>query len=297
MTAFRCGFAAIVGRPNVGKSTLVNAIMGRKISIVTAKPQTTRHRIVAVHTAEDAQILFVDTPGLHRKAGRAINRLMNRAASNALADADVVLFVSEAARWTTEDEDVLRQLRNVRAPVIAVLNKTDRVHPKEKLLDAMQLMAARREFAEIVPISAQQGDNLERLLALLPGYLPESPPLFPEEMLTDRGRDFHVAEIVREKLTLMLHQELPYGLTVQVERFDEEQDAATVHAVIWVERDSQKGIVIGKEGATLKRIGRAARLDIAAFLGKRVHLELWVKVKDNWADSEKDLLSLGFDTN
>jgi len=297
MSAFRCGFVAIVGRPNVGKSTLVNAIMGRKISIVTAKPQTTRHRIVAVHTSEDAQILFVDTPGLHRRAGRAMNRLMNRAASNALADADVVLFVSDATRWTTEDEDVLRQLRDARAPVIAVLNKTDCVHPKEKLLDAMQLMAARRDFAEIVPISAQQGDNLDRLLQLLPGYLPESPPLFPEDMLTDRSRDFHVAEIVREKLTLMLHQELPYGLTVQVERFDEDDTAATIHAVIWVERDSQKGIVIGKEGATLKRIGRAARLDIAAFLGKRVHLELWVKVKENWADSEKDLLSLGFDTD
>ena len=297
MSAFRCGFVAIVGRPNVGKSTLVNAIMGRKISIVTAKPQTTRHRIVAVHTSEDAQILFVDTPGLHRRAGRAMNRLMNRAASNALADADVVLFVSDATRWTTEDEDVLRQLRDARAPVIAVLNKTDCVHPKEKLLDAMQLMAARRDFAEIVPISAQQGDNLDRLLDLLPGYLPESPPLFPEDMLTDRSRDFHVAEIVREKLTLMLHQELPYGLTVQVERFDEDDAAATIHAVIWVERDSQKGIVIGKDGATLKRIGRAARLDIAAFLGKRVHLELWVKVKDNWADSEKDLLSLGFDTD
>jgi len=297
MSAFRCGFVAIVGRPNVGKSTLVNAIMGRKISIVTAKPQTTRHRIVAVHTSEDAQILFVDTPGLHRRAGRAMNRLMNRAASNALADADVVLFVSDATRWTTEDEDVLRQLRDARAPVIAVLNKTDCVHPKEKLLDAMQLMAARRDFAEIVPISAQQGDNLDRLLQLLPGYLPESPPLFPEDMLTDRSRDFHVAEIVREKLTQMLHQELPYGLTVQVERFDEDDTAATIHAVIWVERDSQKGIVIGKEGATLKRIGRAARLDIAAFLGKRVHLELWVKVKENWADSEKDLLSLGFDTD
>lgn len=297
MSAFRCGFVAIVGRPNVGKSTLVNAVMGRKISIVTAKPQTTRHRIVAVHTTPDAQILFVDTPGLHRKAGRAMNRLMNRAASNALADADVVLFVSDATRWTTEDEDVLRHLRDARAPVIAVLNKTDRVQPREKLLDAMQLMAARRDFAEIVPISAQQGDNLDRLLDLLPGYLPESPPLFPEDMLTDRGRDFHVAEIVREKLTLMLHQELPYGLTVQVERFDEDDAAATIHAVIWVERDSQKGIVIGKDGATLKRIGRAARLDIAAFLGKRVHLELWVKVKDNWADSEKDLLSLGFDTD
>ncbi|HEY5643492.1 MAG TPA: GTPase Era [Woeseiaceae bacterium] len=297
MNDYRCGFVAVIGRPNVGKSTLINAIIGRKVSIVTSKPQTTRHRILAVHTTADAQILFVDTPGLHRQAGKAMNRLMNRAAKSALQDADAVLFVSDATQWTAEDDDVLKLLRDCRAPVIALLNKIDRVRPREKLLDLIGQMAARGEFREILPISAEKGDNLDRLLAILPGYLPDSPPLFPEDMVTDRSRDFHVAEIIREKLTLMLHQELPYGLTVQVERFERGERGVTIHAVIWVERDSQKGIVVGKGGATLKRIGRAARLDLVEHLGCRVHLELWVRVKSNWADSEKDLLSLGFDTD
>lgn len=297
MNGYRCGFVAVIGRPNVGKSTLINAIIGRKVSIVTSKPQTTRHRILAVYTTADAQILFVDTPGLHRQAGKAMNRLMNRTATAALKDADAVLFVSDATQWTAEDDDVLKLLHDCRAPVIALLNKIDRVRPKEKLLDVISQMAERREFREILPISAEKGDNLDRLLAILPAYLPDSPPLFPEDMITDRSRDFHVAEIIREKLTLMLHQELPYGLTVQVERFERGERGVTIHAVIWVERDSQKGIVVGKGGATLKRIGRAARLDLIEHLGCRVHLELWVRVKSNWADSEKDLLSLGFDTD
>lgn len=297
MNDYRCGFVAVIGRPNVGKSTLINAIIGRKVSIVTSKPQTTRHRILAVYTTADAQILFVDTPGLHRQAGKAMNRLMNRTATAALKDADAVLFVSDATQWTAEDDDVLKLLHDCRAPVIALLNKIDRVRPKEKLLDVISQMAERREFREILPISAEKGDNLDRLLAILPAYLPDSPPLFPEDMITDRSRDFHVAEIIREKLTLMLHQELPYGLTVQVERFERGERGVTIHAVIWVERDSQKGIVVGKGGATLKRIGRAARLDLIEHLGCRVHLELWVRVKSNWADSEKDLLSLGFDTD
>ena len=293
--AYRCGLVAVIGRPNVGKSTLINAIMGRKVSIVTAKPQTTRHRILAVHTSEDAQIIFVDTPGIHRKASKAMNRLMNRTAANALADADVVLFVSDATHWTSEDDDVLKRLKDCRAPVIAVLNKVDRVHPKEKLLDAIGLMSARREFAEIVPISALRQDNLDALVALLPGFLPESPPLFPDDMLTDRSKEFHAAEVVREKLTLMLHQELPYGLTVQVERYVEEEAGVTINAIIWVERDSQKGIVVGKQGSVLKKVGRAARLELAEQLECPVHLELWVKVKSNWADSEKDLMNLGYE--
>lgn len=295
MSAYRCGLVAVVGRPNVGKSTLINAVMGRKVSIVTAKPQTTRHRILAVHTGDDAQIIFVDTPGLHRKAGKAMNRLMNRTAASALADADVVLFVSDVTHWTVEDDDVLRRLKSCRAPVIALLNKVDKVHPKEALLVALQTMSERHDFAEIVPISAQKRDNLDQLMAIIPGYLPESPPLFPEDMHTDRSPDFHAAEIIREKLTLMLHQELPYGLTVQVERYVTEASGVSINAIIWVERDSQKGIVVGKNGGVLKKIGRAARLEIAEQLRRPVHLELWVKVKSNWADNEKDLLSLGYD--
>ncbi len=295
MSEHRAGLVAVIGRPNVGKSTLINALMGRKVSIVTAKPQTTRHRILAVLSLAETQIIFVDTPGIHRKAGKAMNRLMNRTAANALADADLVLFVSDATRWTSEDDDVLKRLKTCRAPVVALLNKVDRVHPKEKLLNALALMSARHDFAEILPISAQKGDNLDELLALIPRFLPESPPLFPEDMHTDRSNEFHAAEVIREKLTLLLHQELPYGLTVQVERFLEEEGGITINAIIWVERDSQKGIVVGKNGSLLKKVGRSARLELAESLQRPVHLELWVKVKSNWADSEKDLLSLGYE--
>ena len=295
MNDYRCGLVAVIGRPNVGKSTLINAFMGRKVSIVTAKPQTTRHRILAVHTASDAQIIFVDTPGLHRKAGKAMNRLMNRTAANALADADVILFVTDATHWMPEDEDVLKRLRNAQAPVVAVLNKVDKVRPKEQLLNTIGLMAARHDFAEIVPVSALKQDNLDHLMDILPTFLPESPPLFPEDMHTDRSKEFHAAEVIREKLTLMLHQELPYGLTVQVERFLDEESGITINAIIWVERDSQKGIVVGKSGGVLKKVGRAARLELKDQLQRNVHLELWVKVKSNWADNEADLMNLGYE--
>jgi GTP-binding protein Era len=296
MTELRCGFVAVVGRPNVGKSTLINAIMGMKVSIVTAKPQTTRHRILAVYTTEDVQIVFVDTPGLHRKAGKAMNRMMNKTAANALADADLVLFVSEADRWTDEDGDVIRRLKNISAPVVAVLNKVDLVHPKDKLLATISAMSARHDFSDILPISAKKKDNLDALLSLIPGYLPVSPALFPPGMQTDRSKEFQAAEIIREKLTLSLHQEVPYGLTVQIERFETEADRTTINAIIWVERDSQKGIVVGKGGSVLKRVGKAARLELKDQLGQPVHLELWVKVKDNWADNEQDLLRLGYES-
>jgi GTP-binding protein Era len=296
VTGTRCGFVAVVGRPNVGKSTLINSIMGSKISIVTAKPQTTRHRILAVHTSDNVQAIFVDTPGLHRKAGKAMNRLMNRAAVNALQDADLVLFITEAGRWTPEDADVLKRLRNCDAPVIALLNKIDLVKKRDSLLAELSTMAARHDFAEIVPISARKRDNLDKLLGLIPAFLPKSPYLFPENMRTDRGIEFQVAEIIREKLTLSLQQEIPYGLTVQVERYDAADDRITIHAVIWVERESQKGIVVGKGGRVLKHVGRAARIELREMQGRPVHLELWVKVKDNWADSEKDLLRLGYES-
>ncbi|MGB5629608.1 MAG: GTPase Era [Woeseiaceae bacterium] len=296
MSAHRCGLVAVIGRPNVGKSTLINALMGRKVSIVTAKPQTTRHRILAVHTSPDAQIIFVDTPGLHRKAGKAMNRMMNRTAANALADADVILFVSDANQWTSEDDDVIKRLAQVETPVVAVLNKVDKVHPKEKLLDALALMSARRDFAEILPVSALKRDYLDKLMDLLPPFLPESPPLFPEDMHTDRSREFHASEVIREKLTLLLHQELPYGLTVQIERYLEDEKGITINAVVWVERDSQKGIVVGKNGSVLKKVGRAARLELKEQLQRNVHLELWVKVKSNWADNEQDLLNFGYES-
>lgn len=292
---YRCGMVAVIGRPNVGKSTFINTVMGRKVSIVTAKPQTTRHRILAVHTKAEQQIIFVDTPGLHRKSAKAMNRMMNRTAANALADADLILFVSDATRWTSEDDDVVQRLKSCKVPVIALLNKIDKVHPREKLLDGIALMSARMDFTEIVPISAMKNNNLDHLLEMIPAFLPESPPLFPEDMKTDRSEEFHIAEIIREKLTLMLHQEMPYGLTVQVERMVKENRGFAINAIIWVERDSQKGIAVGKNGGVLKKVGRAARLEISELLGRPVHLELWVKVKSNWADNATDLMNLGYE--
>lgn len=292
---FRCGFVAVIGRPNVGKSTMINAIVGSKVSIVTPKPQTTRHRIVAVHTQDNSQILFVDTPGLHRNATKAMNRMMNRTATSALSDADLILFLCEANRWTEEDEAALKKVIDCGVPTIAVLNKIDKVHPRELLLETITEMNARGDFREVIPLSAKNGDNLDRLRELIPELLPESEPLFPEDMRTDRSEHFHLAELIREKLTLSLRQEVPYGLTVQIERYIEEPEGVAINAIIWVERDSQKGIVVGKGGKHLKKIGREARLEIKKGLGVPVHLELWVKVKENWADSENELQRLGYE--
>ena len=293
---YRAGFVAVVGRPNVGKSTLINAIIGSKISIVSRKPQTTRHRILALLTTDSEQIIFVDTPGLHRNANKVMNRMMNRTAANALIDADLVLLMCEANHWTREDEDVLARLRDSKVPAFALLNKIDKVHPREELLRVIAEMSDRYEFSEVVPISATRRENLDTLLTLIPKMLPESPPLFPEDMVSDRSETFRMAELIREKLTIQLRQEVPYGLTVQIERTEQDAQGVVINAIIWVERDSQKGIVVGKGGAVLKRVGRAARLEMKQQMGVPVHLELWVKVKDNWADSEKDLLSLGYDS-
>lgn len=295
-TGYRCGFVAVVGRPNVGKSTLINNILGSKVSIVTPKPQTTRHRILAVDTHDAYQAIYIDTPGIHRKATKAMNRLMNRTAANALADAELIIFMIEADRWTPEDQDVLDRLADVDVPVIALMNKVDRVHPKEALLELLATMSERREFSEVVPLSARRPEDVRQFVQLIPDFLPESPPLFPDDMITDRSDQFLMAEVIREKLTLALRQEVPYGLTVQIERFEKDEQGAAINAVIWVERDSQKGIVVGKGGSLLKKVGRSARLELKERLGMPVHLELWVKVKDNWADSEKDLLRLGYES-
>lgn len=287
----------MVGRPNVGKSTLINVLVGTKVSIVTPRPQTTRHRILGILNAPHAQIIFVDTPGLHSEARKAMNRLMNQAADSAIADAELVLFVIEANRWTAEDERALGRTRAAaRCPVIAVLNKIDKVHPREELLRVIAETAGRFAFAEVVPVSARKHDNLDRLVELIPKFLPESPPLFPATAVSDRSESFRAGELIREKLTLALRQEVPYGLTVQIERFERQQDRLILAALILVERDSQKGIVVGKGGALLKRAGRAARLELEQQYGVPVHLDLWVKVRENWADSEEQLMRLGYDT-
>jgi GTPase len=291
----RCGFAAIVGRPNVGKSTLLNALLGRKISIVSPKPQTTRHRILGILTRPEAQVIFVDTPGLHAGARRAMNRHMNRAALASLQDADVNVFVVEALRWTDEDQRVLDELLKQDRPIILVLNKADKVFPKERLLPFIEELNRRARFAEVVPLSALKRSNLEQLPGTIARYLPESPPHFPEDQLTDRSEQFQAAEIVREKLTLRLRQELPYGLTVVIEQFKEEEGRLLINAVIWVERSGQKAIVIGHGGEQLKEVGRSARLEMTELFKLPVHLELWVKVKENWSDNESALRQLGYE--
>jgi GTP-binding protein Era len=295
-TVFRCGFVAVVGRPNVGKSTLVNALVGRKVSIVTSRPQTTRQRVIGVASGASAQLLFVDTPGMHRRERRELNKLMNRSAQASLADADVVLIVVEAGRWTEEDDDVLARAQASGRPVMLALNKVDRIHPREALLPLLQEASGRADFAAVVPISAERGENLERLRELLENAVPEGPALFPPEQWSNRDERFHIAEIVREKLMRRLREELPYGLAVEIERLGEsEQGRLEVNAVVWVEREAHKAIVIGKGGEMLKAAGQAARLELKARFDRPVHLEIWVKVRENWTDRESDLKRLGYD--
>ncbi|MFO7275656.1 MAG: GTPase Era [Pseudomonadota bacterium] len=293
--AFRSGFAALVGRPNVGKSTLLNALVGEKISIVTPRPQTTRHRVLGIRNLPHAQIAFVDTPGLHRGEKRALNRAMNRTAAAALADADLCVLVVESLKWTEEDDLALDRIRRAGRPAIVVANKVDRVKPREKLLPYLQSLSERFDFLEIVPVSALKQDNLDALLKAIARHLPEGPPLFPKEQITDRGIEFRIAETIREKLTLELNQEVPYGIAVEVERLAEEDGQLVVSAVIWVDRRGQKPIVIGAGGERLKRIGRAARLELNRVLGRRLHLELWVKVREDWADNARALQQLGLE--
>ena len=291
------GFVALAGRPNVGKSTLVNALVERKVSIVTAKPQTTRHRILGIVNRPDAQIVLVDTPGLHTNARRALNRLMNRTAAQAIAEADLNLFMVEGTRWLPDDQAALDRIQRVGRPIIAVVNKVDKVKPREKLLPFLAELGQRAPFADIVPVSALRGTNLDRLVEVISAHLPEGPPLYPAEQVTDRSERFLAAEIVREKLTLALSDELPYGLSVEVEAYEVAPDGrVSIAAVIWVERKGQKAIVIGEKGERLKHIGRAARLELKRMLGTPVYLELWVKIKENWADDERALRSLGYES-
>jgi GTP-binding protein Era len=292
---FRSGFAALVGRPNVGKSTLLNALMGEKLSIVTPRPQTTRHRILGVLTLPTAQIAFVDTPGLHAGARRALNKAMNRTAATALEGADLAVLVVEALKWTREDELALGRIAGARRAAIAAVNKVDLVRPRERLLPYLAELAARYEFRAIVPVSGLKQDNIEDLKNTIAAHLPPSVALFPDGERTDRGLSFRIAEMIREKLTLELNQEVPYGIAVEVERLADEDGQLSVDAAIWVDREGQKPIVIGARGERLKRVGRAARLALNGILGRRLHLNLWVKVRENWADNARALKELGLE--
>lgn len=289
----RSGMVSVIGRPNVGKSSLVNALVGQKVSIVSHKPQTTRHRIQGVLHDERGQVVFVDTPGLHRKETRALNRVMNQAAAGAIHDMDLVLFVVELGRWTEEDAAVLQRLEGLPVPVGLVVNKIDRIDDKEKLLPELQKLAARRDFAFIVPLSALKKSNLKGLVDELFSRLPDGDPLYPEDMVTGNNLGFTVAEVVREKLIRTLHQELPYSTTVEIEDYKREGNLDRIHAVIWVEREGQKKIVIGEAGETLKAIGSSARRDLERMLGRKIFLKLWCKIRENWSDDPKMLKRFG----
>lgn len=290
------GIVTIVGRPNVGKSSLLNALIGRKVSIVSHKPQTTRHRIQGVLHEDRGQIVFVDTPGLHRGEKKALNKLMNQAAAGAIQDVDLVLFVVESGGFRDEDRAVLERLAGVDAPVGLIVNKVDRVEDKEALLPELQRFAELRDFAFIIPASASRGSNLKALVDEIFARLPEGPPLYPEDMIVGHDNAFEAAEIVREKLIRTLHQELPYALTVSIDRYEIEGRLRRIAATIWVEREGQKKIVIGEEGTTLKRVGTAARKELEYLTGDKVFLQLWCKVKENWSDDPKALRQLGYES-
>ncbi|KAA8731843.1 GTPase Era [Acinetobacter qingfengensis] len=303
---FRSGFVAIVGRPNVGKSTLMNHLLGQKLSITSRKPQTTRHKIIGIDSREKMQAVYVDTPGMHKKEVRAINKMMNKAAHSALRDVNLVLFVIDSQKWTQNDELVLEKLRNAEMPVILVINKVDTLDDKKTILPLIQERTKLMNFAEIVPVSALRGANLDHLRGTITNYLPFSPPLYAFDQLTDRSERFLASEVIREKIMRQLGEELPYDLTVQIESFKTED--STVHAktgkmkpactyidaTIFVERPGQKAIVIGDKGRKLKQIGMDARTDMEKMFEQKIMLTLWVKVKGGWSDDERALKSLGY---
>lgn len=290
-----CGFIAIVGRPNVGKSTLLNKILGQKISITSRKAQTTRHRIVGIKTEGPYQEIYVDTPGLHIEEKRAINRLMNRAASSAITDVDLVIFVVDGTHWNDDDEMVLNKLRKTNVPVVLAINKIDNIKNKDDLLPFITEISTKFTFTDIVPISAEKGNNLEVIENIVRKSLRPGVHHFPEDYVTDRSQRFMASEIIREKLMRFMGEELPYSVTVEIEQFKvNERGTYEINALILVERDGQKKIVIGHKGEKLKKIGTEARLDMERLFDNKVHLELWVKVKSGWADDERALRSLGY---
>ncbi|TXH97404.1 MAG: GTPase Era [Rheinheimera sp.] len=288
------GLVAIVGRPNVGKSTLLNQLIGQKVSITSKKPQTTRHRIVGIDTVGNYQTVYVDTPGLHSEEKRAINRLMNKAAATSILDVELVIFVVEGTRWTDDDQMVLNRLIVAKKPVILAVNKVDLYKDKEELLPHLQWLGSQLQFLEIVPLSAEKGTNVSKLREIVHSQLPPCEFFFPEDYITDRSQRFMASEIVREKLMRFLGDELPYSVTVEIERFKWEEKHYHIAALILVERDTQKRMVIGKAGERIKTIASEARKDMEDLFEQPVFLQMWVKVKSGWADDERALRSLGY---
>ena len=290
-----CGMIAIVGRPNVGKSTLLNKLLGQKVSITSRKPQTTRHRIMGIDTEQQYQAIYVDTPGLHIEEKRAINRYMNRAASSSIGDVGLVLFLVEGTKWTDDDQMVLTKIQQSGAPCWLIVNKSDNVKDKEQMLPHLRWLGEQHQFERIMPVSAKTGKNVEELRTLVQQTLPESEFYFPEDYITDRSSRFMASEIIREKLMRFTGDELPYSVTVEIEQFLlSDNGMYRINGLILVERDSQKAMVIGKGGQRLKTIGAEARKDMETLFDAKVFLELWVKVKSGWADDERALRSLGY---
>ncbi len=293
-TPNRCGQVAIVGRPNVGKSTLLNRILGVKLAITSHKAQTTRHAILGIQTTSRGQAIFVDTPGIHQRGGGALNRYLNRTARAVMSDVDLALLLVEAGRFSREDEQALGALADAKTPVIAVVNKIDQLADKERLLPYLRELATRHSFVQLVPVSAKRGDQVDRLLELVIASLPEGDNIYPEDQLTDRSERFLAGELLREQIMQRYGQELPYKTTVEIERFVEEEGRYLINALIWVERDSQKAILIGRRGEAMKAAASQARQEMQKLFGCPVHLEVWVKVKKSWSSDEAALASLGY---
>ncbi|MCP5428308.1 MAG: GTPase Era [Chromatiaceae bacterium] len=288
------GYCAIVGRPNVGKSSLLNRSIGQKLAITSAKPQTTRHSIIGVKTREEGQIVYVDTPGIHQRGDQAMNRYLNQTARSVLSDVHIILFVVEALRWTAEDEAVLASIAAARSPTILVVNKVDRVKIKHKLLPFLSETAARMAFAEVFPVSATNGENIEAMERGILNLLPQGDNYFPEDQLTDRSERFFASELIREQLTRRYGKEIPYALTVEIEKFEEAAHLYRIHALIWVERAGQKNIIIGQKGAALKETAKQARIAMERLYGKKVYLEIWIKIRKSWSSDEQALINLGY---
>jgi GTP-binding protein Era len=294
-TEFRCGYVALVGRPNVGKSTLMNQMLGQKLSIVTAKPQTTRQRIAGIKTTEQGQVIYIDTPGIHLAARSALNRYMNRIAQASFQDVDLILFLVEAGRWTKQDEHVARTLAGVDVPVLLVVNKVDLVADKAKLLRFVGDEVGADRFRDVLMVAARNGDGVADLERTVLQSLPFSRPFYDEDQFTDRSERFLAGELIREQLMQRLHQELPYALTVEIEEFKRNGGMLRIGAIIWVEREGQKQIVIGKGGKVLKQVGTGARHELQELFGEKIFVRLWVKVSRDWSDSERALRQFGYE--
>ena len=290
----RCGYIAIVGRPNVGKSTLLNHLLGQKLCITSRKPQTTRHTLLGIKTEGMVQMIFVDTPGIHTNQERAINRVMNRSAASVISDVDVVIFVVDRFDWSDADEYVARYLSNSAVPVIVALNKVDMIDDKTELLPHLEFLASKVNASALIPLSALRKTNLKELEEKIKSFIPEQPHIFPQDQITDRSERFLAAEIVREKITRQLGAEVPYQVTVEIERFRVDGKITFIDALILVERDGQKKIIIGAKGERIKKIGEQARADIESLLGCKVMLKTWVKIRSGWSDDERALRSLGY---